>query len=92
MLKILAFQYSSPPLNFKSDSAGAEDPPNRHGVPGSGAALLIWSLECVVSQFGSLFHWFFPIFCSPVNMGVGMISVNKKGVKPANVNEWGKDL
>lgn len=38
------------------------------------------------------FPLFFPIFCSPVNMGVGMISINKKGVKPANFNEWGKDL
>lgn len=35
---------------------------------------------------------FLPVLCSPVNMGVGMISVNKKGVKPANFNEWAKDL
>lgn len=35
---------------------------------------------------------FLPVLCSPVNMGVGMISVNKKGVKPANFNVWAKDL
>lgn len=36
-------------------------------------------LECVLSHFGSLFKLFFPIFYSPVNMGVDIISVNKKG-------------